>query len=86
MEVGMAYNDRGVCEVAIEKRGERNHVTLIAGAIDYMLKLRKSGWGEESRDKILEMAYQIKKEMKKDNFEIAELKIKDPYDDPASYL
>ena len=53
---------------------------------DYMLKLRKSGWGEESRDMILELAYQIKKEKHESHFEIAELKIKDPFDALTSYL
>jgi len=52
---------------------------------DYMLKLRKSGWGEESRDEILELAHQIKKDMHDVNFEIAELIIKDPYNSPSSY-
>lgn len=53
---------------------------------DYMLKLRQSGWGEESRDEILELAYQIKKKMNKPSFEIAELLIRDSYNDPASYV
>jgi hypothetical protein len=53
---------------------------------DYMLKLRQSGWGEDSRDKILEIAYQIKKDQHESHFEIAELKIKDPYNDFSSFL
>lgn len=53
---------------------------------DYMLKLRKSGWGEESRDKILEIAYQIKHDIHESHFEIAELKIKDHYNALSSYL
>ena len=53
---------------------------------DYMLKLRKSGWGEESRDNILEIAYQIKKDKYESHFEIAELKIKDHYNAFSSYL
>lgn len=55
-------------------------------AFNYALKLRKSGWGDESRDKILELANQIKNDMKKDNFELAELEVKDSYDDLATYL
>ncbi len=53
---------------------------------DYMLKLRQSGWGDESRDKILEIAHQIKKDQHESYFEIAELKIKDHYNAPSSYL
>lgn len=55
-------------------------------AFDYALKLRKSGWGDESRDKILELANQIKNDMKNPDFELAELEVKDAYDDLTTYL
>lgn len=44
---------------------------------DYMLKLRKAGWEESTRDEILEIAYQIKKDQHESHFEIAELKVKE---------
>ena len=53
---------------------------------DYMLKLKESGWGEESRDDILKIAYQIKKDMYESHFEIAELEIKDHYSDTSLYF
>lgn len=52
---------------------------------DYMLKLRRSGWGEESRRDILDIAYKIKKDMYESHFEIAELKIKDDWKDFSLY-
>lgn len=53
---------------------------------DYMLKLRKAGWEDNTRDEILELAHKIKKEKHETWFEIAELKVKDPYNDINSYI
>jgi hypothetical protein len=52
---------------------------------DYMLKLRKSGWEERSREGIIRIARQIKADMYASHFEIAELQIKDHVNDPDSY-
>ena len=53
---------------------------------NYLLKSKKWGWREESRDEILRIAHQIKKNMYESHFEIAELKIKDHYNTLTLYL
>ena len=49
----------------------------INDAFDYQIKLKNAGWEFEQRDEILKLAREIKEELKKPDFEIAELKIKD---------
>jgi hypothetical protein len=53
---------------------------------DYMLKLRNSGWEEESREEIVRIAREIKSDYDKTWFEIAEIEVKDHYQSPSSYF
>ena len=53
---------------------------------DYMLKLRNAGWEEQSREKIIQIANEIKSDYDKTWLEIAEIKIKDHWESPSSYI
>jgi len=53
---------------------------------NYMLKLRNEGWEEQSRERIIGIGRDIKKDMSEPHFEIADLIVKDPPDKISSYL
>lgn len=53
---------------------------------DYMVKLRNAGWDDQSREKIIKIAREIKKDMFETHFEIADLLVKDPPNNLSSYL
>ena len=49
--------------------------------LKYMIKLRNAGWEEQCREDITRIGQQIKNEMYNDDFEVADMRVKDdPYD------
>lgn len=53
--------------------------------LKYLIKLRNAGWEENCREDIKRIGQQIKDEMYNDDFEIADMVVKDPPDDLNSY-
>lgn len=57
----------------------------INDVFDYMGKLRNAGWEQSTRDKIEEIAREIKNDYYESWFETAELKVKDPLTEISTF-